>query len=84
MFLTGVDNVVLDYGTGHEIPLERITVEDAKLFAEQGQFSVGSMLPKIDTSIDFITSGTGRLAVITSMEKAKESLAGKAGTTICQ
>ena len=82
MFLTGVNNAVLNYGTEHEILLDHLTVSDAGRYASEGQFKAGSMLPKIEASIDFIEAGKGRKAIITSMEKAKDSLAGKAGTTI--
>ena len=82
MFLTGVDNVALNYGSDHEILLDRMTVTDAARYAENGQFSAGSMLPKIEASVDFINAGKNRHAIITSMEKAKEALAGKAGTVI--
>ena len=82
MFLTGVDNVVLNYGSGNEVLLDRMTAQDAETYAADGHFKAGSMLPKVEASVDFIRAGKGRKAVITSMEKEKESLAGKAGTTI--
>ncbi len=82
MFFTSVDNVVLNYGSKNEIPLHKLTIADAQEHAKTGQFVAGSMLPKIEASIDFIQAGKGRYAIITSMEKGKEALAGKAGTTI--
>lgn len=82
MFLTGVSNVILNFGTDHEIHLDRVTVTDADRYARNGQFSVGSMLPKIEASIDFINAGKGRHAVITSMDIAKDALYGRGGTTI--
>lgn len=82
MFLTNVDNVVLNYGSSNEIHLDKITAADAEAHAKNGHFSAGSMLPKIESSLDFIKAGKGRIAIITSMEKAKEALAGRAGTTI--
>ncbi len=82
MFLTGVPNVLLNYGTESETPLEAITASEAAAYAAEGHFKVGSMLPKVETSIEFLSSGRDRLAVITSMEMAKEALAEKAGTRI--
>lgn len=82
MFLTGVDNVSLNYGTDHEIHLDKVTAADADRYAKEGQFSAGSMLPKIEASIDFINAGKGRHAIITSMDMAKDALAGRGGTTI--
>ena len=82
MFLTGVDNVSLNYGTDHEVHLDKVTAADADRYAKEGQFSAGSMLPKIEASSDFINAGKGRHASITSMDMAKDALAGRGGTTI--
>lgn len=82
MILTSVDNVTLNYGKADEKPITAMSLEDAKAYIEEGQFEFASMLPKIESSIDFITHGNGRCAIITSMEQAKASLSGKAGTTI--
>ena len=81
-FLTGVNNVSLNYGTNHEILLDRLTVTDAERYAKEGQFSAGSMLPKIESAIDFINNGKGRQAIITSMDMAKDALNGRGGTKI--
>ena len=82
MILTSVDNVTLNYGQADEKPLASMTVEEANDYIRQGQFEFASMLPKVEASVDFITHGKGRSAVITSLSKAQDSLAGKAGTTI--
>jgi len=47
----------------------------------EGQFPLGSMEPKISAAIAFIQSG-GERVIITSLEKAIESLHGDSGTTI--
>lgn len=82
MILTSVDNVTLNYGKADEKPITTMSLEDAKAYMADGQFEFSSMLPKIESSIDFITHGNGRSAIITSLEQAGASLAGKAGTTI--
>lgn len=82
MILTSVDNVTLNYGKADEKPITTMSLEDAKAYMADGQFEFASMLPKIESSIDFITHGNGRSAIITSLEQAGASLAGKAGTTI--
>ncbi|MFA5728966.1 MAG: carbamate kinase, partial [Candidatus Neomarinimicrobiota bacterium] len=48
---------------------------------KEGHFPAGSMGPKIQAAIDFIESG-GERVIITSVEKAVESLHGDSGTTI--
>jgi carbamate kinase len=83
MILTSVDNVTLNYGGQGEKLIEHMSVEEAKDFVQQGQFEFASMLPKISASVDFITSGKGRKAIITSLAKAEEScMKGTAGTII--
>ena len=82
MILTSVDNVTLNYGTPDEQPIRRMDIAQAKDYIEQGQFEFASMLPKISASIDFLEKGKGCKAIITSLDKAKTSLEGQAGTTI--
>lgn len=48
----------------------------------EGQFEAATMLPKIEAALDFVTHGNHRKAVITSLEKAQDSMAKKAGTVI--
>ena len=82
MILTSVDNVTLNYGTPDEQPIRHMDIAQAKDYIEQGQFEFASMLPKISASIDFLEKGKGRKAIITSLDKAKASLEGQAGTII--
>ena len=74
--------VTLNYGKPDERPITSMTVSEAEEFINQGHFEFASMLPKIEASIDFITHGHNRIAIITSMDKARTGLLGKAGTTI--
>ena len=82
MFITGVPNVVLNYGSDRPINIDKMTTADAARYAADGHFKIGSMLPKVESSIDFINAGKGRRAIITSLDCAKSALAGKGGTTI--
>ena len=82
MILTSVENVTLNYGTKDEQPIGHMSIEQAKDYINQGQFEFASMLPKISASIDFLESGKGRKAIITTLDKAKESLKGNGGTVI--
>jgi len=82
MILTDVDQVSLNYGTDQAETIGRMTVQEAETYREEGHFGESSMLPKIDASLAFIKAGKGRSAIITTMEKALESIDGKAGTVI--
>lgn len=76
---TDVEKVALNYGGENEKPLDVLTVNDALDFLNQGQFPPGSMGPKIEAVIQVLRGGVPR-AVITSVEKIADALAGKAGT----
>lgn len=81
LILTDVEKVFLDYGRPGQRPVDRMTVQECRKYLEEGQFPIGSMGPKIESAICFLESG-GERAIISSLEKAEEALAGKAGTTI--
>ena len=81
LLLTDVPNVKLNHDQPDEKDLERMTLEEAKKYKEEGHFLEGSMEPKVTAAIRFIKNG-GEKAIITSLNKAEEALKGKAGTTI--
>lgn len=76
---TDVEKVALNYGRVDYKYLNNVSTADAKDYLKQGQFPPGSMGPKIQAVINFLESG-GERAIITSIEKIKEALDGKAGT----
>jgi len=80
---TSVDQVFVEFGTPAQKGLDRISVSEAREYISQGQFAEGSMLPKIEASLEFIEHG-GHTVVITSPGLVEEALAGRAGTTICK
>ena len=82
MILTSVERVSLGYHTQEEKLLDTITVKEAKEYMEQGQFEPNTMLPKMQASVEFVESGEGRKAVITSIDKAIEGYEGKTGPVI--
>ncbi len=81
LILTNVDRVYLDFGTLQQRGVERMNISEAEGYLSEGQFPSGSMGPKVRAAIDFIESG-GSQVIITSLELARESLVGKAGTRI--
>lgn len=82
MYLTDVDNIVLNYGSDSEIPLFELTAKEAENLVRTGEFAAGTMDPKVRGGIDFVYTGTGRKVIITTLEKARAALDGKAGTVI--
>lgn len=88
VLVTGVETVMLDYGTPAQRAVERMTLEEAELHLSAGQFPPGSMGPKMRAVTRFLRAG-GRVAVITtpelvypSLEGRASLLEGKAGTTV--
>lgn len=82
MILTEVEHVYLNFRQENEKKLEQLTVREAEEYMGQGHFAAGSMLPKMQAAIAFANSKKGRKAIITSLYKAEEALAGKTGTVI--
>ena len=81
LILTAVDKVYLNYQSDNKKPLDILTVNDAKRYINNHEFSEGSMLPKIKACIDFVENSE-RVAIITSLQDAHEALTKNVGTKI--
>jgi carbamate kinase len=81
LILTDVEKVALNYGSPDQMDLDHLTIEEARMYLDDGHFPSGTMGPKIESTIDFIENG-GKKVVITSIENSLKALKGKAGTTI--
>ncbi len=79
--LTAVDRVALNFGKSGETQLDKMTVQEARKYLEDGHFPAGSMGPKIQAAINFIEAG-GKEVIIGSIEKMAEAVEGKTGTRI--
>lgn len=82
IILTAVEKVAIHFGKEDEKWLSDLTVEEAQKYIEDGEFAAGSMLPKVQAAVDFASSAPGRTAMITLLEKARDGIHGKTGTTI--
>lgn len=76
---TDTEGVFLDFGRPSERFLRTLCVEEAEHHLEGGQFPAGSMGPKVEAAVRFIRSGGSR-AVIASIDRIEEAVAGQAGT----
>ena len=81
LILTDVDRVRLNYKRPGEKVLDRLTVAEAKGYAQQGHFAKGSMEPKVKACVRFLEAG-GERAVIASLAQAVEAAEGRAGTQV--
>lgn len=82
VILTGVEKVCLNFGKENELPVDEMTVAQAKEYMAEGQFEAGTMLPKIETAVEFIGNSAVRSVLITKLEASKEGLKGITGTVI--
>ena len=62
--LTDVPKVCLNFNTPQEKTIDRMNIAEAKKYLEEGQFTEGSMAPKIRAAIDFVEN-TGKDTIIT-------------------
>ena len=81
LILTDVENAALNYGKKNQADLHEITVLEGERYIKEGHFGKGSMEPKMLAAVNFVKSG-GKTAIISSLDKALEALAGKAGTRV--
>ncbi len=81
IILTSVEKVYLNFGKPEQRGIEKMSVEEAKKYMEEGHFKKGSMYPKILASIIYLDNG-GKEVLITSPEKVQDALDGKTGTWI--
>ena len=82
VILTGVEKVCLNFGKENEQKIDEMTVSEAKKYMQEGQFEAGTMLPKIETAIEFIGNSAVRSVLITKLDVSKEDSMGTDGTVI--
>ncbi|MDE6922810.1 MAG: carbamate kinase [Oscillospiraceae bacterium] len=83
IILTAVDRVCVNFNKPDQRELPSMTLAEAEEYIQQGQFAPGSMLPKVQSCMEFVQSNThGGTALITSLARAAEALDGKTGTVL--
>jgi carbamate kinase len=73
--LTDVDKVYLNFNTPQQKAIDRMSVAEARRYLQEGQFTEGSMAPKVRAAIHFVEH-TGKDTIITSAEKLGVDLGG--------
>jgi carbamate kinase len=79
--LTGVPQVMADFGKPSERPLPLLTLAETRRLLAEGHFPAGSMAPKIHAAIEFVEA-TGKKVLITDVEHLAAAMAGESGTAI--
>jgi len=81
MILTAVDGVYVKFGTPEQRRLDHIGLTELQHWESAGEFSAGSMGPKVAAAIRFIQGG-GKRAVIAHLDDALAAMNGEAGTQL--
>ena len=84
VILTAVEKVSINFKKPDQKDLDRMSAAEAKQYIKEGHFAPGSMRPKIEAALNFVESKPGRIAIITSLDKAVDAIEGRAGTTITE
>lgn len=83
---TGVEKVAINFGTPEQQWLDSLDTARARKLLQAGQFGVGSMQPKVEAILDFVTAsqqqGKQASGLITSPQAIKAALAHQSGTWI--
>lgn len=82
VILTAVEKVAIHFGKPDQTELDELTPETAQRYIEAGEFAPGSMLPKVQAALQFAQSGSGRMSLITELDRAADGIAGKTGTIV--
>ncbi len=81
IMLTDIDRVYLNFLSPQREPVHHMTVHEAEVHCNRGEFLPGSMAPKIEAAIAFLRHG-GQQVYIGLPEALPQILAGEAGTRI--
>jgi carbamate kinase len=78
---TDVPGAAINWGKPDQQVLRKVTVEEFRGYADEGQFPSGSMGPKVDALMSFVEAGGSR-AIICDLDEIEAALAGEAGTEV--
>lgn len=78
---TDVEFVYLNFQKENQQVIRKMTVIEARQYIAEGHFEKRTMLPKIESAIEFVEK-TGRKALICSLDKICDALEGESGTVI--
>jgi carbamate kinase len=77
---TAVERVALNFGTPEETLVGHLTLAEAKAHLAEGvHFAAGSMAPKIQAVVNYLSNG-GTTAIVTNPENVARALHGETGT----
>ena len=82
IILTGVECVYKDFGKETQSPVRNMNAAEAKEMIPAKEFGEGTMLPKIEAALAYLEKVPSGKVIITSIDRVKDAIKGKAGTII--
>lgn len=83
LVLTYEEKLMLNHDKDQErSEINTISTETAKQYISEGQFGIGTKLPKIEAAVSFVGDSADKEAIITNLDHCIEALEGKTGTII--
>ncbi len=82
IIFTSVPCVYQNFGKENQRAIASLTAADADKMIAEGEFEEGTMLPKIEAAIAYLSVNPKGSVLITSLEAIADALKGKAGTVI--
>lgn len=82
IILTSVPCVYKNFGKENQEALPSLTMAEAEKMIQDSEFGEGTMLPKIEAAISYLTANRQGRVLITSLDAVSDALKGKAGTVI--
>ena len=82
VILTAVSNVYINYKQPNEKKLEKVSLGEMKEYLQGDYFAKGSMYPKVNACVKFLSNTKNKTAIIAALEDAELAFQEKAGTII--
>ena len=82
VILTAIDNVCIHYKEPNQIKLEKVPLDLIKDYLKGDYFAKGSMYPKVNACVKFLTKCPGKTAIIAALENAEKAFEENSGTII--
>ena len=82
VILTAIDNVCINYKQPDEIKLTNVSLMEIKEYLGEDYFAKGSMYPKVNACVKFLSKKPGKTAIIAALENAELAFEEKSGTII--
>lgn len=82
VILTAIDNVCINYKQPDEKKLKEVSLGEMKEYLKGDYFAKGSMYPKVNACVKFLTNCPGKKAIIAALENAALAFEEKSGTII--